>query len=94
VLQDLGDLVGARACYERALRTDEAAYGPDHPGVATDVNNLGSVLRDLGDSVGARASCERALKILERRLGKDHPRTLVARRNFETLDWPENLSGG
>ena len=41
VLQDLGDLAGARAAFERALRIDEASFGPDHPNVAT-VNNLGS----------------------------------------------------
>jgi hypothetical protein len=36
VFQDLGDLCCARAAFERALRIDEAAYGPDHPNVAAD----------------------------------------------------------
>ena len=40
VLRAQGELAGARAHYQRALRIDEAAYGPDHPEVATDVNNL------------------------------------------------------
>ena len=44
VLQDLGDLAGARAAFERALAIDEKSFGPDHPEVATDVNNLGVVL--------------------------------------------------
>jgi len=53
VLNDLGDLAGARAALERALGIDERVYGPDHPKVATSVNNLGSVLQDLGDLAGA-----------------------------------------
>ena len=61
VLQDLGDLAGARAAFERALGIDEKSFGPDHPNVATDVNNLGLVLRALGDLAGARAAFERAL---------------------------------
>ncbi len=36
VLQDQGDLAGARERFERALEIDEAAYGPDHPTVAID----------------------------------------------------------
>ncbi len=73
VLQALGDLAGARAAFERALRIDERAYGPDHPDVATDVNNLGGVLQALGDLAGARAAYERALRIDERAYGPDHP---------------------
>jgi tetratricopeptide (TPR) repeat protein len=72
-LHDLADYAGARASYERALRIDEAAYGPDHPEVATDVNNLGEVLRQQGDLEGARASYERALRIDEAAYGPDHP---------------------
>jgi hypothetical protein len=33
---------------ERALAITEAAYGPDHPGVAILLNNLAVILRDLG----------------------------------------------
>jgi len=63
----------AKAVFERALAIDEAAFGPDHPKVATDVNNLGSVLKDLGDLDGARAHFERALAIDEAAFGPDHP---------------------
>ena len=35
VLQDLGDLEGARVQLERALEISEAALGPDHPTLAT-----------------------------------------------------------
>jgi hypothetical protein len=47
VLQDLGDLEGARAQVERALEIGEAALGPDHRFVATYRNNLGRMLQGL-----------------------------------------------
>jgi hypothetical protein len=47
VLQDLGDLAGAKKQLERALAIGEAALGPDHPTVATYRSNLSSVLRAL-----------------------------------------------
>jgi tetratricopeptide (TPR) repeat protein len=72
-LKMVADYAGARASFERALRIDEAAYGPDHPNVARDVNNLGEVLRQQGDLEGARASLERALRIFEQLLGPEHP---------------------
>jgi tetratricopeptide (TPR) repeat protein len=72
-LHDVANYPAARAAYERALKIDEAAFGPDHPDVATDVNNLGSVLHDLGDLAGARQAYERALKIDEAAFGPDHP---------------------
>ena len=56
MLQDLGDLAGARAAFERALAIDEKTFGPDHPDVATDVNNLGMVLQDPGRSGGRQGS--------------------------------------
>jgi tetratricopeptide (TPR) repeat protein len=31
VLKDLGDLQGAKKHFERALKIDETALGPDHP---------------------------------------------------------------
>ena len=46
VLQDLGDLPGARQQYERALAITEAALGPDHPDVRTMRSNLDSVTTD------------------------------------------------
>jgi Tfp pilus assembly protein PilF len=71
---------------ERALRIDEAAFGPDHPNVARDVNNLGSVQQDLGDMAGARASYERALRIFENsQLPPDNTHFQNARNNLESL---------
>ncbi len=63
----------ARGLYERALRIDEATYGPDHPNVAIGVNNLGMVAKAQGDLPAARAHLERALRIDEATFGPDHP---------------------
>ena len=38
----------ARPLPERALAITEAAYGPDHPDVATDLNNLAGSCRTWG----------------------------------------------
>ena len=64
MLRALGELAQARGCFERALRIDEAAFGPDHPNVARDVNNLGLVLKDLGELAQARGCYERRIEHL------------------------------
>jgi Tfp pilus assembly protein PilF len=78
----------ARAHFERALRIDEAAYGLNHPDVASDVNNPGRVLQDLRDLAGARAHYERALRIDEAAYGPDHPTTKTIRGNLDALGGP------
>ena len=83
MLQDLGDLTGARTQYERALQISEAALGPDHPDIGIRRNNLGSVLQDLGDLTGARTQYERALQISEAALGPDHPQSIAIRGALE-----------
>lgn len=65
--------VEAKQSYERALRTYEAAFGPNHSYVATAVNNLGVALQDLGEMAEARKCIERALRIDEAAFGPDHP---------------------
>jgi tetratricopeptide (TPR) repeat protein len=67
----------AKEAFERALHIIEAAFGPDHPEVAIDVNNLGSVLQDLGDLARARQYLERALRIDEAAFGPDHPEVAI-----------------
>jgi hypothetical protein len=43
VLQDQGDLAGARQRFERALAITEAALGPDHPSTRTIRDNLAAL---------------------------------------------------
>ena len=49
VLLEMNDVAGARKSFERALAITEAAYGPDHPTVAANLNNLGSIRQQAGD---------------------------------------------
>ena len=63
----------AKADFEYALKIDETTFGPDHPKVARDLNNLGTLLLDLADFASARSLLERALKIDEAALGPEHP---------------------
>ncbi len=75
----------AKAAFERALGIDEAAYGKEHPIVATMVNNLGGVLQAQGDLAGAKAAFERALGIVTKFLGPDHHNTRGVRSNLESV---------
>jgi tetratricopeptide (TPR) repeat protein len=81
----LGELAAARAAYERALAIGEATYGPSHPTVATDVNNLGMILRDLGELAAARAAYERAVQIFQTFLGAEHPSTKIAQAHLDAV---------
>ena len=81
-LRGRAEFARARACFERALKIDEAAYGPEHPNVAASVNNLGLVLRDQGELAGARACFERALKAAEAAYGPEHPNVATVVNNL------------
>jgi hypothetical protein len=49
VLRGQGDLVGARACFERALEILREFLGEDHPNTVKVRNNLGSLNQEFGD---------------------------------------------
>ena len=53
----------AKPLLERVLAIAEATNGPDHPDVATGLNNLASILQDLGQAGTARPLMKRALTI-------------------------------
>lgn len=81
-IKDVADYAGAQAAHKRAIQIWEANLGPDHPQVATGINNLGSVLKALGDLAGAKAALERALKINEAAYGPDHPTVAIRVNNL------------
>jgi hypothetical protein len=60
----------------------EAAYGPDHPTVATALNNLAEALRGLGHPDQAQPLYERALAIDEAAYGPDHPTVAIILNNL------------
>ena len=70
---DVRALIDARTALERVLAIFEAAYGPDHPEVATTLGNLANIQQDLGQLADARATQRRALAIFEAAYGPDHP---------------------
>jgi tetratricopeptide (TPR) repeat protein len=72
-LYALGHPGDARPLLERALVSDEAVHGPDHPEVAADLMNLAAVLRSLGERQKARAMLERAHAIAEAALPEGAP---------------------
>ncbi|HUT45256.1 MAG TPA: TIR domain-containing protein [Sedimentisphaerales bacterium] len=69
----------------RALKIDEKSFGPDHPKVAVDLNNLAQLLADTNRLEQAEPLMRRALKIFEDSLGRDHPNTRTVRNNLKRL---------
>ena len=72
-LWQMAEFTGSKAAFEKSLRIEEAAFGPDHPQVAGAASNLGLALRALGDYSGAQALYERALGIYDATFGPDNP---------------------
>ena len=80
VLSDLGRAGEALPLHQRALRIREAAPGPGHPDVATDLNLVGRALLALGRAGEALPLQQRAQRIREAALGPDHPSTRQSRK--------------
>ena len=68
--------------YEKALAIDEKVYGPEHPSVARDANNIGLILKAQGDLEGALEWAKRALAILEKVYGPEHPTVAIYANNI------------
>ncbi len=66
-------LAEARPLAESALTMAEDDLGPEHPLVATSLNDLAQILQDEGSYVEAKPLLERALAIREKQLGLEHP---------------------
>ena len=69
----------------RALAIDEASYGPDHPDVAPDLNNLASLLQATNRLGEAEPLSRRYLEILlsfTRKTGHEHPHLRAVIKNY------------
>src|SRR5262249_19732377 len=73
---------GAEPLLRESLAIYEKVHGPEHPGTATSLNNLASLLRQRGDLAGARPLHERALAIYEKVHGPEHPDTAMGFNNL------------
>ena len=84
----------AERSLRRALAIAEKVYGPDHPEVATDANNIGQILKAQGDLAGALEYTRRALAIDEKVYGPDHPKVAIRANNIgQILQAQGDLAG-
>ena len=67
---------------EKAQVIYEKALGPDHPHVATSLNNLAALYDSLGDYAKAEPLLKRSLAICEKAYGPDHPDVATALNNL------------
>jgi tetratricopeptide (TPR) repeat protein len=72
-LQNRARFDEALAALRAAERINRAAYGDNHPEVATDVNNIGGVLQDRGDLDGAMKCFRETERIDRAAYGDNHP---------------------
>jgi tetratricopeptide (TPR) repeat protein len=82
-MHSLGDHRKAIEYYERALAIDEAVFGPEHPDVAVDLNNLGAAYFALEQKEKAKEYFEKAYKIWNAFLGEEHPNTKTVKKWLE-----------
>jgi tetratricopeptide (TPR) repeat protein len=71
--------------YRRALAIHEKSYGPDHPNVATRLNNLALLLRATNRMSEAEPLVRRALAINENSYGPNHPDVAISLNNLAAL---------
>ena len=65
--------LSAEPLYKRSLAIREKALGPDHPDVASSLNNLAWLYQRQGRYADAEPLYKRSLAIREKALGPDHP---------------------
>ena len=70
---------------KKALEVAEQNVGPDHPDVATSLNNLAELYRTQGQYAQAEPLYKRSLAIREKVLGPDHPDVAVSLENLAYL---------
>ncbi len=80
-----GRYAQAEPLYQRALTIWEKALGPEHPHVATSLNNLAGLYEAQGRYAQAEPLYKRSLAILERALGPEHPHVARTLENYAAL---------
>ena len=65
--------LAAEPLVRRALAINEKSFGPDHPDVARDLNNLALLMTATNRHAEAEPLVRRALAIAEKSFGPDHP---------------------
>ena len=70
---------------KKALQVAEQTLGPDHPSVATSLNNLAMLYDTQGQYAQAEPLYTRSLAIGEKALGPDHPDVATSLENLAAL---------
>ena len=78
---------------QRALAIDEKALGPNHPNVATNLNNLAELYRAQGKYSEAESLYQRALAIDESIGAESMDLPLPHKREFEVVIMIESATG-
>ena len=81
----LAEYPKAEPLLRRALAIDETSYGPDHPKVATALNNLVLLLMAMNRLGEAEPLMRRALEIDEKSYGPNHPDVAKVLNNLAAL---------
>ena len=84
-LRSQGRYADAEPLYQRALAIREKVLGPEHPDVATSLNNLAALYHAQGRYADAEPLFQRALAIQEKALGPEHPDVATVRKNYAAL---------
>ncbi len=84
-LDDAGKYWEAEKSVKRSLANSEKALGPDHPSVATTLNNLAGLYYRQGKYQKAAQSFERIITIIEKALGPEHPNLAVVVNNYAII---------
>ena len=85
LLQSTNRLGEAEPLMRRALETDVATLGEQHPAVATCLNNLATLLKDTNRIKEAEPLLRRALEIDVAALGEQHPAISACLNNLANL---------
>ena len=83
--QAQGRYAEAEPLYKRALAIEEKALGPEHPDIATSLNNLALLYQVQGRYAEAEPLYKRALAIGEKALGPEHPDVATSLNNLAEL---------
>ncbi len=78
-LEITGRYVSGETIVLNCLKRAEKANGPDHPDVATILDNLSELYKSQGKYEEAEPLYQRSLKIFKARLGENHPETKLCR---------------
>lgn len=70
---------------EEALKAQRHTLKSNHPLLADSINNLASVYYAMGKTEKVAPLLKEALKIRTAAFGPDHPKTLLSRKNLESL---------